>query len=494
MQPPSSGPFAWVAPLAIMFAFATLLGLSGARAFAPHAHPEHRLEWDERTGWVTPPGASPVAYFRGEFVLDTAPPRAVLQVAATDYFKAYVNGVEVGGNELSMAITTGAYAVGAHLRPGRNVIAVTVLRKSYPGPAALRAEVRWDTTTGEVGRFFSGEHWRSTSVQEWQVGATLAWRDTDFVDRAWPFARRADRPELDAEQPVDVPAAVLLHVPRGEQLALPEGALRGAFRRQLELPRGTLDGVWLGIGGELAHDLAVNGWRVSGRGPLRDAMTLYDITQFLRPGQNDIEIGVGGESAGAHALISGVVRDGDAMHDFSAGPGWQATSGEVSAASAWVAPEFHGPWVAVLTSDGRVRGNPVVKVAGRAEFFKKALRADEQACLLTRDCPTTERWSRDIRWFAFSLVGTLGGLLAFALAFRSAPGGRVQASLEAYAIPLRVAALILLSALIATLDVRVDAGAVFRPGYFHALWMGVALWELLILAESWIARREEASA
>jgi hypothetical protein len=132
---------------------------------------------------------APVAarFFRRVFTLSegAAVRSAVLRISADDRFTAYLNGHEVGSGAAWNA--PGRFDVGAHLKPGVNVLCVrgeNVAAAVAANPAGLIASLSInDGGTAVLVR--SDAHWRASQAE------APGWLEAGFDDAAWTPARIA---------------------------------------------------------------------------------------------------------------------------------------------------------------------------------------------------------------------------------------------------------------------------------------------------------------
>jgi hypothetical protein len=73
----------------------SLLGYFVFRTFASPLHRQYQLDFGSAQ-WIEPEAFAPVAYFRRDIFLNSAPEQAWLQVAATDSFKVVINENTIG--------------------------------------------------------------------------------------------------------------------------------------------------------------------------------------------------------------------------------------------------------------------------------------------------------------------------------------------------------------------------------------------------------------
>src|SRR5205807_245165 len=105
-------------------------------------------------------------------------------------FKVVINGVIVGIESNLKARVAQIYDVKKFLKPGTNVIAISVTRDSYPGSAQLLVCGGFKEFGGRTGSFISDEHWRVTPKTGIVEGA-VEWVSPLVQEEVWPNARRA---------------------------------------------------------------------------------------------------------------------------------------------------------------------------------------------------------------------------------------------------------------------------------------------------------------
>jgi hypothetical protein len=148
--------------------------------------------------WIWTPGQSQLAdstcFARRALELPTRPSDARIWIAADNSYRLYVNGEFVGAGGGWQPATS--YHIAAHLRAGRNVIALAAVNAD--GPAGLLAEALI-TVGGKPMRLATDGQWKvAPGVAAKAAAATPAppdnWTDTDFDDSAWPPAEVIARP------------------------------------------------------------------------------------------------------------------------------------------------------------------------------------------------------------------------------------------------------------------------------------------------------------
>src|SRR5437870_6617407 len=147
--------------LVLVLLCGALLGFFICRSFANPLYRQY--QWDFGAArWIEPAEFAPVAYFRREIFLNAAPEQAWLEVAATDSFKIIINDSTVGTETSLKTRVAQIYDVKRFLKPGTNVIAISVVRNSYPGSAQLLVYGGFKEPGGKTGSFIWDEDWRVT--------------------------------------------------------------------------------------------------------------------------------------------------------------------------------------------------------------------------------------------------------------------------------------------------------------------------------------------
>ena len=175
--------------LVLVLLCGALLGFFIFRAFASPLYRQYQLDFGAAQ-WIEPAEFAPVAYFRREIFLNAAPEQAWLEVAATDSFKIIINDRTVGTETNLKTRVAQIYDVKRSLKPGTNVIAISVVRDSYPGSAQLLVCGGFKEPGGKTGSFISDEQWRVTP-RTGIVQGTEEWVSPLVQEQVWPNARRA---------------------------------------------------------------------------------------------------------------------------------------------------------------------------------------------------------------------------------------------------------------------------------------------------------------
>ena len=243
--------------LALVLLCGALLGFFILRSFASPLHRQYQLDFGAAQ-WIEPAEFAPVAYFRREIFLNAAPEQAWLEVAATDYFKIIINDGIVGTEYNLKTRVAQIYDVKNFLKPGTNVIAISVTRNSYPGSAQLLVCGGYKEPGGRTGSFISDESWRVTPKTGIVEGAE-EWISPLVQEQVWPNARRATT----IEHPVHITWVdtnpLLLRLPPSGKWIVAENARREAvFSTSVNSERARPE-TWIQVASSGTLDLLVNG-------------------------------------------------------------------------------------------------------------------------------------------------------------------------------------------------------------------------------------------
>ena len=248
--------------LVLVLLCGALLGFFIFRAFASPLYRQYQLDFGAAQ-WIEPAEFAPVAYFRREIFLNAEPEQAWLEVAATDSFKIIINDRTVGTETNLKTRVAQIYDVKRSLKPGTNVIAISVVRDSYPGSAQLLVCGGFKEPGGNTGSFISDEQWRVTP-RTGIVQGTEEWVSPLVQEQVWPNARRATI----MEHPVHITWVernpLLLRLPPSGKWITAENASREAvFSASVHAERARPE-TWIQVASSGSLDLLVNGKLITG--------------------------------------------------------------------------------------------------------------------------------------------------------------------------------------------------------------------------------------
>src|SRR6266513_1734414 len=243
--------------LVLVLLCGALLGFFIFRAFANPLYRQYQLDFGAAR-WIEPAEFAPVAYFRREIFLNAAPEQAWLQVAATDSFKIIINDTTVGTETSLKTRVAQIYDIKRFLKPGTNVIAISVTRNSYPGSAQLLVCGGFKEPGGNTGSFISDEQWRVTPTTGIVQGIE-EWVSPLVQEQVWPNARRATITEHPAHITWVERNPLLLRLPTSGKWITAENASREAvFSASVNAERARPE-TWIQVASSGSLDLLVNG-------------------------------------------------------------------------------------------------------------------------------------------------------------------------------------------------------------------------------------------
>ena len=259
--------------LVLVLLCGALLGFFVFRAFASPVYRQYQLDFGAAQ-WIEPAEFAPVAYFRREIFLNAEPEQAWLEVAATDSFKIIINDTTVGTETNLKTRVAQIYDVKRFLKPGTNVIAISVVRNSYPGSAQLLVCGGFKEPGGNTGSFISDEQWRVTP-RTGIVQGTEEWVSPLVQEQVWPNARRATIMEHPAHITWVERNPLLLRLPTSGKWIRAENASREAtFSASINAEK-TRPETWIQVASSGSLDLLVNGKLITGMAssPLKEPKT-----------------------------------------------------------------------------------------------------------------------------------------------------------------------------------------------------------------------------
>jgi Dolichyl-phosphate-mannose-protein mannosyltransferase len=275
--------------LAVLLAFSVLLGHFAWRCFGPPSSPAYFV--GGRMSAMT--GPDPNArhlYLRHKFYLSERPRHSWLQALSRGRVRIYVNGKLLA--ERSPDGTMGALLVDPTplLQVGPNVLAIATEQYSPRRPAMVTLDAAYTLADGEH-RLGGGPSWHATDRFEREKDW---WFMPDFDDQDWPVASLVAGHFQGA---IKLPPRSITEPPIGHWIApLELGHTSAYLRRQFDVHGRPRQG-WLRLSTPSMHRVAINGVvidvheEVAGISkPPAPSRRIYDITPFLRSGQNVIAI------------------------------------------------------------------------------------------------------------------------------------------------------------------------------------------------------------
>jgi hypothetical protein len=225
--------------------------------------------------WIEAAKPSPCNYFRKDIYLPSAVDQAWIQIASTDNYTLYVNGERVDERNFYGITIAGLYDLKSLLRPGKNAIAISVLRVSLPGSAQLRVRGFYVPRGGSPPQEFDSDStWRASNTPDGVVGG-YAWHTRELDDTFWSFAKAASAEgRFPVTEWVNFDPRLLETKPSAKWIGPAEStSYQASFSGNLNVPSKRRE-TWLQIAATGDYDLMING---------RPIVTRPFTTQVTRP-------------------------------------------------------------------------------------------------------------------------------------------------------------------------------------------------------------------
>jgi len=340
--------------------------------------------------WLESANPSPVNYFRKDIYISGQVDRGWLQIAATDNYSLYVNDRRVDIRNFYSISVSGIYDLKKILRPGKNTIAVSVSRISFPGSAQLLVSGFYAVQGSPLEEFVSDETWRASRTPDGIVGG-YTWHATILDDTFWAHAKRGSTEgRFPTPDWVTLDPRLLQTVPTANWIgpSVP-GTHQASFLGKLEVPANRRE-TWLQVAATGDYDLIINGRLVAtqpfstlsvirNQAPLpfgllvsgtvvqsnptaeqsiedsvspppystQPLLLAYDISRWLHSGENSVLVRVRSSVQPAMLLVEGytVLPDGKTAR-FGTNGTWQTIlSGQTTAAPAVAVADYGAqPW------------------------------------------------------------------------------------------------------------------------------------------------------
>ena len=242
----------------LVLACGLLLAFFTWRTFVDPLPPHYHLDFGSAR-WIENLRSSPSGYYRKTLYLTGTIDRAWVQVAATDHYYLYVNGRLVDDNHFDCARVTGIYDIKHLLVSGKNVIALYSPRVFYPGNSQVLVRGFFATSTSPLTEFRSDASWKVSTTPDGVIGS-YKWYEPTLDDSLWANACETSLVErFPAIQSVGVDPRIFASRPAATWLA-PRlvGALDATFEGTVKLPAGCHRS-WLQVASTGSFDVAING-------------------------------------------------------------------------------------------------------------------------------------------------------------------------------------------------------------------------------------------
>jgi len=244
--------------LALVLMCGVVLGFFVCKTFVDAGPRQYRLDFGGAR-WIEPPAAGAAGYFRDTLYISKPVARGWMEVAATDHFILYVNGMEVNETYFGAERVTGIFDIRPWLVQGKNVIALYVPRVFAPGSSQVRVRGGYAAAGGREQEFVTDAGWRASDTPDGVV-QSYQWDDPRMDDTSWAAARPVEvRERFSTEQAVAVPPRLFASDTRAQWIGGADGTARNAsYRGSVRVPlmRG---GTWLQVAATGGYDVLING-------------------------------------------------------------------------------------------------------------------------------------------------------------------------------------------------------------------------------------------
>ena len=237
---------------------AAVLGFFVCKTFVDPGPRQYALDF-RKARWIEPPEVRAAGYFRGTLYISKPVARGWVEVAATDHFILYVNGIEVNETYFGAERVTGIFDIRPWLVQGKNVIAIYVPRVFAPGSSQVRVRGGYATVGGKEIEFVSDNTWRASNTPDGVV-ESYQWNDPVLDDTSWAKGRPVEAQErFSTVQAVEAPPRLFASDSKAQWICGPDPEARNAsFAGKFRLPVMRGD-TWLQVAATGAYDLFING-------------------------------------------------------------------------------------------------------------------------------------------------------------------------------------------------------------------------------------------
>lgn len=240
--------------------------------------------------WITTNEPSPQGYFRKEFYLSYPVKEAWIKVGATDSYILYVNGKTIASENPLITNAAGIYDIRPHLVPGKNIIGVEVRRNVFPRPISVIIEGEYLYALGETHLFFSDSSWQESSMEESQDKGEIPWHSEEFNAQTWSYSQIANESLIPDIPPLFIHPELISSPIQGKWLAPRHPGLQtSTFYNTFEIPFEFQD-AWIRIKANDNHKITINGVSPTTKESPQNTLSIFNVTPFLKKGENTIEI------------------------------------------------------------------------------------------------------------------------------------------------------------------------------------------------------------
>jgi len=289
-------------------------------------YPPHRYTLDFKGAtWITTGKQTPNGYFVKEIIIPHDTADAWINIAATDRVDLFVNGTLIASDSFVSLNVSAIHDITGTLQRGKNIIAASVRRGSYPGSPKLLLKGVYKDLVGEQHVFYSDHSWKISALEEVQGFGNIMWYSQHFDHSGWPHAVREGASSKFPIYASSYAPFLLGKALSGQWIWHPGAHAKSVyFQKTFKIDSRVRDG-FIGIAGTLAYDLTVNGAPVASRSISRSNLDIYDITPLLHTGMNIIGIDTQTLETTPGLYVEGYIQDNHSIINLKSDTTWMAT-------------------------------------------------------------------------------------------------------------------------------------------------------------------------
>ena len=266
--------------------------------------------------WITTGEPSSQGYFRKTLYLTNPIKEAWIQIAGTDSFILYINEKVIGSENLSITNALGMYDIGSYLTPGKNVICVEVRSTIYQRSVKVIIEGEYLYASGKTFPLFSDSSWKESTIEESMAKGKIPWTSQEFNADDWSYVRIDNDTKRTHVPPLSIHPALISTPVKGGWLSSINPTQAATFYKTFEIHRQFQD-AWIRMNAQDNFTLMINGNVINSRNSLKNTLSIFNITPFLKHGQNRIEITVTTSISMSPSLImEGFLSVSGKVHKF----------------------------------------------------------------------------------------------------------------------------------------------------------------------------------
>ena len=460
--------FTFIPGVLVFFAFA--YGYLLVVAFDGYSPQREIPQW-YGAQWITPEEISTSGYFRKNFFLSSQHTTGYLVAAGTDEFSVYINGNTVGTARFFGARVSKVFDITKHLRPGNNLVAISVDNHTRGSRPELAARLVLSNPGGSTNTVVSDASWHVSTRDEYQRLRNADWSSPEFLGLEWSFATVSASTDLYPVYSPRVPEKVYQLLPHGYWLGESDDGRNGAlFSREFVVRGGDISDAWLAVGVVGGYSVTLNDLLLySGSGKSK-MMDLFDIGPYLNLGNNRLLIQVESETVlGARLTASGYVETDAGVLDLNSDGSWQTRLG----ASTSKGVDGMGPVSIISKIQGSMNSRPLSLSYKELETPGTIELRDVKRLLVVA---------------TVIFLTTLITVYALYLVVSPLSSNHAWQELETLVLPFFWGTVVIGVLLLIRYDARINIDLPFQTSVLVAIAVSVAIWEGLILFERIIRR------